>query len=134
MPYLRFVLIMTICLVLNLYLTQAINSGLLMKSYLETTKNLYGEAAIKPEVGLCCTTTQIWQFPELKIPKNMLDMNYGCGSTVNPRNLVNNPKTLCSNWEGMELLQFSYFSRKKGAIIGINPVDEMIGACTTNIN
>ena len=106
-----------------------------MKNYLETTKEVYKEAALKPDVGLCCTTTPIWQFPELKIPKNMLDMNYGCGSTVNPRDLVNNPNILYVGvGGGMELLQFSYFSRKKGAIIGIDPVNEMIDACATNIN
>ena len=60
-------------------------------SYLETTKNVYKEAAENPQVGLCCTTTPIWQLPGLNIPKKMLEMNYGCGSTVNLRDLVNNP-------------------------------------------
>ena len=64
----------------------------------------------------------------------MLDMNYGCGSTVNPRDLVINPYILYVGiGGGMELLQFSFFSRKKGAIIGIDPVEEMIDACATNI-
>jgi hypothetical protein len=36
----------------------------------------------------------VWQLPGLKIPKRMLEMNYGCGSTVHPRDLVNNPKIL----------------------------------------
>ena len=90
-----------------------------MDNYLETTKNVYKEAALKPDIGLCCTTTPIWQFPELVIPKNMLDMNYGCGSTVNPRDLVNNPNILYVGvGGGMELLQFSYFSRKEGSVIG----------------
>lgn len=61
-------------------------------------------------------------------------MNYGCGSTVNPRDLVNNPNILYVGiGGGMELLQFSYFSRKRGAIIGIDPVEEMIDACATNL-
>ena len=54
-------------------------------SYLSTTRDLYKEAALNPQQGLCCTTAPIWQLPELAIPKKMLSMNYGCGSTVNPR-------------------------------------------------
>lgn len=105
-----------------------------MDTYLETTKNVYKEAALKPDVGLCCTTTPIWELPELEIPKLMLDMNYGCGSTVNPRDLVNNPKILYVGiGGGMELLQFSYFSRSKGAIIGVDPVEEMLDACAKNM-
>ena len=37
-------------------------------SYLETTKDVYKKAAENPDVGLCCTTTPIWQLPELEIP------------------------------------------------------------------
>ncbi len=104
-----------------------------MDTYLETTKDVYKNAALKPDVGLCCTTTPIWQFPELSIPKIMLDMNYGCGSTVNPRDLVNNPKILYVGiGGGMELLQFAYFSREKGNVVGVDPVDEMLTACKNN--
>ena len=46
-------------------------------SYLETTKDVYKQAAETPDVGLCCTTTPIWQLPELDIPSIMLQMNYG---------------------------------------------------------
>ena len=63
-------------------------------TYLETTKEVYKQAAIKPDVGLCCTTTPVWQLPGLDIPQKMLEMNYGCGSTVHPRDLVNNPTIL----------------------------------------
>jgi len=65
----------------------------------------------------------------------MLDMNYGCGSTVNPHDLVNNPSVLYVGiGGGMELLQFSYFSRRKGSIMGVDVVDEMITACRENFN
>lgn len=102
-------------------------------SYLETTKNVYKEAALTPDVGLCCTTTPIWKFPGLEIPKIMQEMNYGCGSTVNPRDLVNNPTVLYVGvGGGMELLQFSYFSRKEGGVIGIDVVDEMLQASKKN--
>ena len=101
--------------------------------YLETTKNIYKEAAENPEVALCCTTTPIWSLPGLEIPKRMLEMNYGCGSTVHPRDLVNDPKILYVGvGGGMELLQFAYFSRQKGAVIGIDVVDEMIEASRKN--
>jgi hypothetical protein len=66
----------------------------MQQGYLETTKKVYKEAAENPQAGLCCTTTPVWQLPGLNIPKKMLEMNYGCGSTVNSRDLVNNPKIL----------------------------------------
>ncbi len=104
-----------------------------MKKYLETTKDVYKEAAESPNVGLCCTTTPIWQLPGLEIPDIMLAMNYGCGSTVHPRDLVNNPTILYVGvGGGMELLQFAYHSRKKGGVIGVDVVDEMIDACKMN--
>ncbi len=105
-----------------------------MKSYLETTKDVYKEAALSPDVGLCCTTTPVWQLPDLDMPNIMLEMNYGCGSTVNPRDLVNNPKVLYVGvGGGMEIFQFSYFSRQKASIIGVDIVDEMLEACDKNL-
>jgi len=103
-------------------------------SYLTTTKDVYKEAALNPDKGLCCTTTPIWQLPDLTIPEKMLEMNYGCGSTVNPRDLINNPSILYVGvGGGMEVLQFSYFSRRKGGVIGIDPVTEMVDACRENL-
>ncbi len=104
-----------------------------MDTYLETTRNVYKEAAENPQKGLCCTTTPVWQLPGLSIPKKMLDMNYGCGSTVNPRDLVNDPSILYVGvGGGMELLQFAYFSRRKAGVIGIDVVDEMLTASRDN--
>lgn len=103
-------------------------------SYLDTTIDVYKEAALKPQVGLCCTTTPVWQLPGLSVPKKMLAMNYGCGSTVNPRDLVNNPTVLYVGvGGGMELLQFAYFSRRPAAVIGVDVVDEMMAACRENL-
>ena len=103
------------------------------KSYLETTKDVYKKAALTPDVGLCCTTTPIWQLPGLSIPVIMQEMNYGCGSTVNPRDLVNDPTVLYVGvGGGMELLQFAYFSRRPGAVIGVDVVDEMLEASKKN--
>ncbi|RLD29248.1 MAG: SAM-dependent methyltransferase [Bacteroidetes bacterium] len=102
-------------------------------SYLETTHDVYKEAALSPDVGLCCTTNPIWELPGLKIPQIMQQMNYGCGSTVHARDLTNNPKMLYVGvGGGMELLQFSYFNRQKGGVIGIDVVDEMLEASRKN--
>jgi len=102
-------------------------------SYLETTHNVYKAAALKPDVGLCCTTNPIWELPGLKIPKIMQEMNYGCGSTVHARDLTNNPKILYVGvGGGMELLQFAYFSRQKNGVIGVDVVDEMLKASAQN--
>ncbi|WP_418512318.1 arsenosugar biosynthesis arsenite methyltransferase ArsM [Corallibacter sp.] len=102
-------------------------------SYLETTRNVYKEAALTPDVGLCCTTNPVWELPGLKIPKIMQEMNYGCGSTVHARDLTNNPKMLYVGvGGGMELLQFAYFNRTKNGVIGIDIVDEMLEASRKN--
>ncbi|MEK9781780.1 MAG: methyltransferase domain-containing protein, partial [Flavobacteriales bacterium] len=102
-------------------------------SYLNTTHDVYKAAALQPNVGLCCTTTPVWQFPNLSIPSKMIEKNYGCGSTVHPRDLVNNPKILYVGvGGGMELLQFAYFSRQKGGVTGIDVVPEMLEAAREN--
>ncbi|MEQ8582111.1 MAG: arsenosugar biosynthesis arsenite methyltransferase ArsM [Marinoscillum sp.] len=102
-------------------------------AYLEVTKDIYKQAAITPDVGLCCTTTPIWAFPGLEIPKIMQQMNYGCGSTVHPRDLINDPRILYVGvGGGMELLQFAYFSRQRGGVIGVDVVDEMLEASRKN--
>jgi SAM-dependent methyltransferase len=100
-----------------------------------TTSDVYRDAALNPNVGLCCTTTPIWQLPGLVMPQAMLDMNYGCGSTVNPRDLAASPTVLyVGAGGGMELLQFAYFSRRPGAVIGLDVVDEMMAACRRNLD
>ncbi len=103
-------------------------------SYLTTTINVYKEAAETPQVGLCCTTTPVWQLPGLTMPQKMLDMNYGCGSTVNPRDLVNDPRIVYVGvGGGMELLQFAYFSRQPQGVVGVDIVDEMLQASRENM-
>lgn len=104
-----------------------------MNNYLETTKDVYKEAALTPDVGLCCTTSPIWQLPGLDIPRIMQSMNYGCGSTVHPRDLVNEPNVLYVGvGGGMELLQFAYFTRKPKGVIGVDIVEEMLNASRNN--
>lgn len=103
-------------------------------TYLTTTENLYRDAALRPDVGLCCTTTPMQALPGLEMPKIMQEMNYGCGSTVNAKDLINNPRILYVGvGGGMELLQFSYFSRQKGGVVGVDIVDEMLASCSANM-
>ena len=103
-------------------------------AYLETAHDIYRQAALEPNVGLCCTTTPIWKLPELSIPNRMLEMNYGCGSTVHPRDLANSPTVLYVGvGGGMELLQFAYFSRRQRAVIGVDLIDEMLSVCRANL-
>lgn len=102
-------------------------------SYLNTTHDVYKDAALTPNVGLCCTTNPVWELPGLKVPVIMQQMNYGCGSTVNARDLVNSPKVLYVGvGGGMELLQFAYFSRQEKGVIGLDVVPEMLEASRKN--
>lgn len=103
-------------------------------SYLNATHKLYTEVAQTPDVGLCCTTSPMWQLPGLSIPKIMQEMNYGCGTTVSAADLAQQPTVLYVGvGGGMELLQFAYFSRRIGAVIGVDAVDAMLEACTSNL-
>lgn len=105
-----------------------------MSTYLKTAESIYKDAAENPQEGLCCTTTPIWQLPDLSIPTKMLSMNYGCGSTVHPRDMNKNSRVLYVGvGGGMELLQFSYFCRNKNAVVGIDVVDEMLEVCDKNL-
>ncbi len=105
-----------------------------MDAYLQTTEDIYRMAALKPDVGLCCTTKPMNAFPGLEIPKIMQEMNYGCGSIVSARDLVNNPKILYVGVGGrMELLQFSYFNRNESGVVGVDIVDEMLESCVSNM-
>lgn len=105
-----------------------------METYNQTTRDVYKEAALTPDVGLCCTTTPIWAFPGLEITSKMKEMNYGCGSTVNPQDLINDPTILYVGvGGGMELLQFAYFSRAKAKVIGVDVVEDMMRVCRENL-
>ena len=100
----------------------------------EATRELYRDAALNPDSTLCCITNSTWQLPGLAIPRRMIEMNYGCGSTVHPGDLGGSPTVLyVGAGGGLELLQFAYFSRRRGAIIGLDVVDEMLDACRRNL-
>jgi SAM-dependent methyltransferase len=103
-------------------------------SYLQTTEEFYRRVAETPDKGLCCTTTPVWSLPGLAIPERMLEMNYGCGTTVHPRDLSGEPTVLYVGvGGGLELLQFAYFCRRPGAVVGVDPVAEMRDAAGANL-
>lgn len=103
-------------------------------SYLETTAEFYSEVAQTPQVGLCCVQSSPLQLPGLKIPHPMQQMNYGCGTTVHPAELANEPTVLYVGvGGGLEALQFAYFSRRPGSVIAVDPVSAMREAATRNL-
>ncbi len=103
-------------------------------TYLETAAQFYTEVAQTPQVGLCCVQSTPLQLPGLKIPQQMQEMNYGCGTTVHPTELVNQPTVLYVGvGGGLEALQFAYFSRRPGAVIAVDPVAAMRDAATHNL-
>jgi SAM-dependent methyltransferase len=103
-------------------------------SYLDATAQLYAEAAETPQIGLCCISSPPLQLPGLNIPDIMYEMNYGCGSTVHPAELIDKPTVLYIGvGGGLEALQFAYFGRKTDAVIAVDPVAEMRHAAIENL-
>jgi ubiquinone/menaquinone biosynthesis C-methylase UbiE len=100
--------------------------GAAMSNYLQTVAEVYATAACQPDADLCCTAAPLWRLPDLHIPLAMQEMNYGCGSTVDPRDLRGNDTVLYVGvGGGLEALQFAYFTRRTGAVIAVDPVPEM---------
>src|SRR5712692_4295422 len=105
-----------------------------MTSYLQTLADVYEAAATKPDAGLCCTSSAGWRLPGLVIPPAMLAMNYGCGSTVDPRDLREEDTILYVGvGGGLEALQFAYFTRRPGGVIAVDPVGEMLERARENL-
>lgn len=102
-------------------------------SYLQTVADVYAEAAQNPDASLCCVAAPTWRLPELHVPRVMLDMNYGCGSTVDPRDLHGDDTVLYVGvGGGLEALQFAYFTRRPGSVIAVDPVAEMRAKAAAN--
>lgn len=104
-------------------------------TYLNTTEQFYRDVAKTPESGLCCVQNgSFQQLPGLNIPNSMVEMNYGCGTTVQPTELANQPTVLYVGvGGGLEALQFAYFSPRRDAIIAVEPVAEMREAAQRNL-
>ena len=104
-----------------------------MNSYLEATRNLYREAALEPQAALCCTSSTPYALPGLEIPKEMSEMNYGCGTTVHLRDLKpDSTVAYVGVGGGMEPLQFAYFARRPGSVIAVASVPEMLEKAREN--
>jgi SAM-dependent methyltransferase len=98
----------------------------MLENYLQTVADVYAEAARAPDAGLCCTTAPVWQLPDLVVPRAMLEMNYGCGSAVDPRDLKRGDTVVYVGvGGGLETLQLAYFSRRPGGVIAVDPVAAM---------
>lgn len=103
-------------------------------TYLDTVADVYKEAAKKPQSNLCCVAQKSAYLPGLNIPCIMHEMNYGCGSTVNPQDMRKDQTVLYVGvGGGLELLQFAYFTRSAGGVIGVDPVKEMRDAAAKNL-
>lgn len=102
-------------------------------SYLDTTHELYKEAALTPQASLCCVTSQARFLPDLNVPDIMHEMNYGCGTTVHFGDL--NPKDTIlyvGVGGGLEALQFAYFVRRPNSVIAVDRVPEMMAKAQEN--
>ena len=120
------------CLESHLKMSVLITTSIM--TYLETTAQVYAEAATTPQVGLCCVNTPPLQLPGLHIPEIMQQMNYGCGSTVHPLELSGEPTVVYIGvGGGLEALQLAYFCRQPGRVIAVDPVAEMRQAATRNL-
>lgn len=102
--------------------------------YLQVTRDLYRAAAATPDDSLCCVSTPPWRMPDLEIPEIMFEMNYGCGTTVHPRDIpADAPVLYLGVGGGLELLQFASLARRPGGVIGVDSVPEMIAASQRNL-
>lgn len=105
-----------------------------MTTYLQTVEEVYAAAARKADAELCCTQAPVWHLPDLHIPRAMLEMNYGCGSAVNPRDLRAGDTILYVGvGGGLESLQLAYFARRPGAVLAVDPVAEMRARARANL-
>lgn len=104
-----------------------------MSNYLQTVADVYAEAAAAPDASLCCVDSPVWRLPDLAVPPAMLEMNYGCGSTVDPRDLRPTDTVLYVGvGGGLEALQFAYLTRRPGSVLAVDPVAAMRAKAAAN--
>jgi len=102
--------------------------------YRRAVLDVYAAAATAPDSSLCCVAGTQWTLPGLHVPAVMHEMNYGCGSTVNPGDLSGSrPILYVGVGGGLEALQFAYFRRQPGGVIAVDPVPEMREAAARNL-
>ena len=94
---------------------------MLTNDYRAVVEDVYAEAAETPQPALCCTQTPAWRLPGLSVPQAMLDRNYGCGTTVHPRDLADVARVLYIGvGAGMEALQLAYFNRRASGVVAVD--------------
>lgn len=102
-------------------------------SYLETTHQVYRDAAARVRMSLCCTTGPRFRLPGLVIPPAMEEMNYGCGTTVHLQDLSPSFDILTIGvGGGLEALQFAWFTRRARSVLAVDRVPEMIEVARRN--
>lgn len=96
-------------------------------SYQTAVDRLYADAAVSAQPKLCCTQTPTWRLPGLIVPREMLEKNYGCGTTISPRDLADAQRVLYVGvGAGLEALQMSYFVRRPGGVVAVDRVPAML--------
>ncbi len=101
--------------------------------YLTVTESLYEQAAQVPDPKLCCSGEVRMNLPELVIPDRMQQMNYGCGTTVYLADLRAGMQVLYVGvGGGKEALEFAYFTRATGSVIGVDKVPRMLSVAHRN--
>ena len=95
--------------------------------YRSVVEDVYAEAAAVPQPVLCCTQTPTWKLPGLVVPEAMLERNYGCGTTVHPRDVTDVSRVLYVGvGAGMEALHFAYFTRRAGGVVAVDTNEAML--------
>lgn len=103
-------------------------------SYHETVQDVYRDAANAPAENLCCVPLASRFLPGLDIPDVMHEMNYGCGTTIHLQDMQPEQTLLYVGvGGGLEALQLAYFARRPGAVIAVDPVQEMRDAARRNL-
>lgn len=103
------------------------------ESYLEMVRDVYAHAAEVPQPKLCCTTSPVWRLPGLSVPVAMLEMNYGCGTTVHPEDIgIDDTILYVGVGGGMEALQLAYFARRPGGVVAVDTVPAMLEKARAN--
>ena len=103
-------------------------------SYHTTVRDVYREAATQPAANLCCVPQAPRYLPGLNIPPIMVEMNYGCGTTIHLQDMTPNQRVLYVGvGGGLEVLQLAYFARRPGGVIAVDPVREMRQKARANL-
>ena len=103
-------------------------------SYHATVRDVYREAATQPAANLCCVPQAPRYLPGLNIPPIMVEMNYGCGTTIHLQDMTANQRVLYVGvGGGLEALQLAYFTRRPGGVVAVDPVAEMRQAARANL-